>query len=56
MFALCSKYTQKAFINIGFKLQTQMGENGSFRYPTRDLRSFFYVQHDVQFNNAINRV
>lgn len=52
MFALCSEHTQKTAINMGFKLQTQMGENGIFRYPTPDFRSFLYIQHDFQLNNV----
>ncbi len=50
---LCSRYTQKTVRDLGYKLETSLGKNGSFRYPTQNLLSFFYTQNDLDFNSAI---
>ena len=47
LFALCAPYTVKMAENIGYEIETMVGNNGTFYYPKLDLVATFMILSDV---------
>lgn len=47
LFALCAPYTVKMAENVGYEIETSVGNNGTFYYPKLDLVATFMILKDV---------
>ena len=47
LFALCAPYTVKMAENVGYEIETAVGNNGTFYYPKLDLLATFMILHDL---------
>lgn len=47
LFALCAPYTVGLAQNLGYEIETSVGNNGTFYYPKLDLVATFMILKDV---------
>jgi len=47
LFALCAPYTVKLAENVGYEIETSVGNQGTFYYPKLDLVATFMILRDV---------
>jgi hypothetical protein len=47
LFALCAPYTVKMAEDVGYEIETSVGNNGTFYYPKLDLVATFMILRDV---------
>jgi len=47
LFALCAPYTVKMAENVGYEIETSVGNQGTFYYPKLDLVATFMILRDV---------
>ncbi|WP_118952976.1 hypothetical protein [Taibaiella helva] len=48
LFALCAPYTVKLTENLGYRIETRLGNNGTFYYPKLDLLATTMIYTDLK--------
>jgi len=58
LLALCAPWTVKMFAGVGYKIYTDIGEEGTYPYPKPDLRATVMIVEDpenIQLANALDK-
>lgn len=54
LFALCAPYTVKFAENLGYRVETRVGNNGTFYYPKLDLLATCMIHEDLEGFSVAN--
>ena len=54
LYALCAPWTVKMFQDVGYHIYTDIGDHGTFPYPTNDLKATIMVVNDLDYLENAN--